>query len=91
MLSFVTSDINECDSNPCEDNCTDKTPGYVCSCTTNGTTLAADQKTCTGELIIMAVMHNTSNEISCLHSRCIKTFLQDYITANHLNLNYTLK
>lgn len=43
------SDIDECEtSNPCADKCIDKTPGYACSCTKNGTKLDSDEQSCTG-------------------------------------------
>ena len=39
--------IDECEpTNPCGDLCSDTTPGYVCSCSTNGTKLDNDLKTC---------------------------------------------
>ena len=44
------TDIDECEpTNPCGDVCSDTTPGYDCSCSTNGTKLDNDQRTCIGK------------------------------------------
>ncbi|CAG2253242.1 unnamed protein product [Mytilus edulis] len=47
-VTGICENIDECEtSNPCADRCTDKTPGYECSCTKNGTKLESDAQSCT--------------------------------------------
>ncbi|VDI73637.1 Hypothetical predicted protein [Mytilus galloprovincialis] len=47
-ITGICENIDECEpSNPCADMCTDKTPGYECSCTKNGTKLDSDEQSCT--------------------------------------------
>ncbi|CAG2228191.1 unnamed protein product [Mytilus edulis] len=47
-VTGICKNIDECEtSNPCADKCTDKTPGYECSCTKNGTKLESDAQSCT--------------------------------------------
>ena len=47
---YLFTDIDECElTKPCGDVCNDTTPGYVCSCSVNGTKLDNDFITCTGK------------------------------------------
>ncbi|CAC5394796.1 unnamed protein product [Mytilus coruscus] len=47
-ITGICENINECEpSNPCANECTDKTPGYECSCNKNGTKLDSDEQSCT--------------------------------------------
>ncbi|VDI67896.1 Hypothetical predicted protein [Mytilus galloprovincialis] len=47
-VTGICKNIDECEtSNPCADKCIDKTPGYKCSCTKNGTKLDSDAQSCT--------------------------------------------
>ncbi|XP_076088892.1 uncharacterized protein LOC143059297 [Mytilus galloprovincialis] len=47
-VTGICENIYECErSNPCADKCTDKIPGYECSCTKNGTKLDIDEQSCT--------------------------------------------
>ena len=47
---YFFTDIDECElTNPCGDVCSDTTPGYDCSCSTNGTKLDNDLRTCIGK------------------------------------------
>ena len=51
---FATSlypGINRCDPNPCQYQCTETVGSFVCTCFT-GYSLNADQRTCSGEIII---------------------------------------
>ncbi|CAC5394799.1 unnamed protein product [Mytilus coruscus] len=47
-ITRICENINECEpNNPCANECTDKTPGYKCSCNKNGTKLDSDEQSCT--------------------------------------------
>lgn len=55
-VHFSLSDVNECDSRPCEYRCENIFGSYQCACPT-GMFLSTDGRTCTGRIIIFFTVH----------------------------------
>ena len=50
LFALLFSDVNECDSNPCEQQCENSPGSYRCLCN-NGYTFNKDTGTCEGKAV----------------------------------------
>ena len=94
ILFIFCSDIDECHLNTdgCSDICTDKVPGFECSCE-DGFELAGDQKTCNGKcwhitdsvhvkLFFTDIKECNNNNNGDCSTNCINTYGSYYCTCN---------